>query len=169
MKMNPKFIVLFFMATSMVFLSCSDDDDSSDDNNNNNNSQLVATITNNVKDGNWIITKFIDSGQDETNDFNGYSFSFEDNSVLTATKEANVMTGTWSVTDSDDDDSDDDNPSNDDDDDIDFNIFFNVDDSNNFEDLNDDWDIVSQTSTKIELIDVSGGNGGTDYLTFEKQ
>ncbi|MFC0520001.1 hypothetical protein ACFFGL_04790 [Mesonia maritima] len=167
--MNPKFIVLFFMATSMVFLSCSDDDDSSDDNNNNNNSQLVATITNNVKDGNWIITKFIDSGQDETNDFNGYSFSFEDNSVLTATKEANVMTGTWSVTDSDDDDSDDDNPSNDDDDDIDFNIFFNVDDSNNFEDLNDDWDIVSQTSTKIELIDVSGGNGGTDYLTFEKQ
>ena len=157
------------MATSMVFLSCSDDDDSSDDNNNNNNnSELIATITNNVKDGNWSVTKFIDSGQDETNDFNGYSFSFEDNSVLTATKEANVMTGTWSVTASDDDDSDDDNPSNDNDD-IDFNIFFNVDDSSNFEDLNDDWDIVSQTSTKIELIDVSGGNGGTDYLTFEKQ
>jgi hypothetical protein len=25
-----------------------------------------------------------------------------------------------------------------------------------------------RTSTKIELIVVSGGNGGTDYLTFEK-
>ena len=37
-----------------------------------------------------------------------------------------------------------------------------------FEDLNDDWDFISQSSTKIELIDVSGGNGGTDYLTFEK-
>ena len=167
MKMNPKFIALFFLATSMLFVSCSDDDDSSDDNNNNNNSQLVATITDNVKDGNWIVTKFVDSGEDETNDFNGFVFAFQDNDVLTATRNDNVMTGTWSVTDSDDDDSDDDNPS--DDNDIDFNIFFNVDDSSNFEDLNDDWDVISQTSTKIELIDVSGGNGGTDYLTFEKQ
>jgi hypothetical protein len=39
---------------------------------------------------------------------------------------------------------------------------------NDFEDLNDDWDIISRSSTKIELIDISGGNGGTDYLTFEK-
>jgi hypothetical protein len=50
-------------------------------------------------------------------------------------------------------------------DDLDFNIFFNV--ANDFEDLNDDWDIISQSSSKIELIDISGGNGGTDYLTFE--
>ena len=40
---------------------------------------------------------------------------------------------------------------------------------NDFEDLNDDWDIISQSSSKIELIDISGGNGGTDYLTFEKK
>lgn len=49
-------------------------------------------------------------------------------------------------------------------DDLDFN--FNL--SNEFEDLSDDWDIISQSSTKIELIDVSGGNGGTDYLSFQK-
>jgi hypothetical protein len=36
------------------------------------------------------------------------------------------------------------------------------------DDLSDDWDILSYSATKIELIDVSGGNGGTDYLTFEK-
>ncbi|MCB0382605.1 MAG: hypothetical protein KDD05_04705, partial [Psychroserpens sp.] len=54
------------------------------------------------------------------------------------------------------------------DDDIDFNIFFPVPDSNNFEDLNDDWDIVSTSSNTIELIDISGGNGGTDFLTFER-
>ena len=35
-------------------------------------------------------------------------------------------------------------------------------------DLSDDWDIVERTDTKIRLQDVSGGNGGTDYLTFEK-
>lgn len=37
-----------------------------------------------------------------------------------------------------------------------------------FNELNDDWHIVQQTSSMIQLEDVSGGNGGTDYLTFEK-
>lgn len=36
------------------------------------------------------------------------------------------------------------------------------------DELTDDWDIISYSATKIQLIDVSGGNGGTDYLTFEK-
>ena len=64
-----------------------------------------------------------------------------------------------------DSNSDDDSSS---DDDIDFNILFPVPDSNDFEDLNDDWDIVSSSSTRIDLIDISGGNGETDMLTFEK-
>jgi putative transposase len=37
-----------------------------------------------------------------------------------------------------------------------------------FDDLSDDWDIVSIDATTINLIDVSGGNGGTDRLTFKK-
>jgi len=28
--------------------------------------------------------------------------------------------------------------------------------------------VIQQSSTLIKLEDVSGGNGGTDYLTFEK-
>jgi len=51
--------------------------------------------------------------------------------------------------------------------DIDFNIFFAS--PADFAELSDDWDIISHTATKIELKDVSGGNGGTDLLTFEKQ
>src|SRR5690606_23235388 len=35
-----------------------------------------------------------------------------------------------------------------------------------FEDLNDDWDLISFDTQIIKLIDVSGGNGGTDYLNF---
>ena len=34
--------------------------------------------------------------------------------------------------------------------------------------LSDDWDILEYTSGRIRLIDVSGGDGSTDYLTFEK-
>lgn len=37
-----------------------------------------------------------------------------------------------------------------------------------FEKLSDDRDFISQSNSKIELIDVSGGNGGIDHLTFEK-
>jgi hypothetical protein len=37
-----------------------------------------------------------------------------------------------------------------------------------FTEISDDWHILQETSSKIQLEDVSGGNGGTDLLTFEK-
>lgn len=47
-----------------------------------------------------------------------------------------------------------------------FNVFFA--NPSNFNELSENWDIVSYSNSKIELIHVSGGNGGTDVLTFEK-
>ncbi|PVW13419.1 hypothetical protein DDV96_13620 [Marixanthomonas spongiae] len=116
-----------------------------------------------VKKGTWQITQFIDSGTDETADFNGFVFTFNADGSLVANKNELTVTGTWSVTDGADS-SDDDAGSDDDD----FNIFFDVPETNDFDDLSDDWDIVSVNNSKIELIDVSGGNGGTDNLVFEK-
>lgn len=78
--------------------------------------------------------------------------------MLTASNGTTMYSGSWSVTDSN---SNDDTLS-----DLDFTILFT--DPANFAALSDDWDIQSRTASKIELIDVSGGNGGTDYLTFEK-
>ncbi|MCB9324148.1 MAG: hypothetical protein H6571_10470 [Lewinellaceae bacterium] len=114
-------------------------------------------VEQNVQNGAWIITDFNDSGKDETAHFTGYAFTFGTDGTLTASNGSSSYSGNWSVTDSN---SSDDNP-----DDMHFNIIFNL--SNNFEDLNDDWHILTQSETKIELIDISGGNGGTDYLTFE--
>ncbi len=94
----------------------------------------------------------------KTNQFTGFNITFGNSNVLTATNGSLNYSGTWSVTDSN---SNDDTLS-----DLDFNILFNA--PATFADLSDDWDIQSRTNTKIELIDVSGGNGGTDYLTFEK-
>ena len=115
-------------------------------------------IEDNVNNGTWRISSFIDSGEDETNHFNGYTFTFGTDGTLTASNGSITYTGTWSVTDSN---SGDDNP-----DDFDFNIYFNL--TNDFEDLNDDWDIENYTTTSIQLIDISGGNGGIDLLTFTK-
>jgi len=112
-----------------------------------------------VESGNWVITNFNDSGKDETRHFVGFKFSFMDNNVLSASNSQNTITGRWDIS---LDSSDDSSSSG-----VDFNIYFDN-ASGEFEELTDDWDIISRSSTKIELIDVSGGNGGTDYLTFER-
>ncbi|MCB7480263.1 hypothetical protein [Christiangramia sediminis] len=155
---NLKHVLLVLLMLSITTISCSSDDDNNPD---QQNPQVISQIENNIRDGNWRITKFIDSNEDETNHFNGFNFTFGANGVLIAENENDSFEGTWSITDSDNSDDDDDSA-----DDLDFNINFNL--SNDFEDLNDDWDILTHSSNKIELIDVSGGNGGSDYLTFEK-
>lgn len=137
---------------SLLFvMSCSKDDD-------NPSYNTQTSVQSNLQSGTWRITKFIDSGTDETNDFAGYNFTFNSSGVLNANNGTNNYDGTWSIRDSNSNDGSQD--------DLDFNINFNL--TNDFEDLNDDWDFISQSSSKIELIDISGGNGGTDYLTFEK-
>lgn len=126
-------------------------------NNDGGSTGTIAQVKTTMQSGTWRITKFIDSGTDETSDFSGYSFTFAGSGSLTASG-ATTYTGTWSVTNS----SGNDDSSND----IDFNIYFPL--TNDFEDLNEDWDIVSRSSTRLELVHVSGGNGGTDYLTFAR-
>lgn len=161
MKNTFFYSLLAMLSFSLMSFTCSNDDD---DGSPNNNSQQIAQVVNTVESGTWRITNFNDSGQNETSDFNGYDFSFNSDGSLVATNGTNTVIGTWSVTDDSNSSSDDSSS----DDDIDFNIFFPVPETNDFEDLNDDWDIVSTSSTRIELIDISGGNGGTDMLTFEK-
>lgn len=152
--------LLVMLSFSLMSSMCSSDDD---DGGSNNNSQQIAQIESTAQSGTWRVSNFTDSGQNETSDFNGYDFTFNSDGTLVATNGSTTVNGTWSVT--DDSNSSDDSSS---DDDIDFNIFFPVPDSSDFEDLNDDWDVVTTSSTRIELIDISGGNGGVDMLTFER-
>ncbi len=152
LKLIPILAVIFMLNVASM---CSSDDDNS-----NNNSSNPTPVINTANTGTWRITYFYDTDSEETSNYTGYNFTFGTSNVLTATNGTNTYTGTWSVTNSNS--SDDDNPSSD----LDFNIGFSS--PPNFEELSDDWDIISYTSTEIKLIDVSGGNGGTDYLTFTK-
>lgn len=138
-------VLLLVIGIAATMLSCKKEDVKQKEN-----------IESEISSGSWKISYFNDSGTNETANFTGFTFSFNSDGKLVATNGTTTYTGTWSVTDSN---SNDDSPN-----DLHFNIFFNL--SNEFEDLNDDWDIVSHTSTKLELIDVSGGGGGTDELTF---
>jgi hypothetical protein len=148
---NKQSIVLLLV--TVFFLSCSSDDS------NSNGTNSISSVTSVVASGTWKITYYFDTDKEETSNFSGYNFTFGSNGVLTATNGTLTQTGTWSVTDSN---------SNDDDSisDLDFNIAFAS--PTTFNELTDDWEIIERTSTVIKLKDVSGGNGGTDYLTFTK-
>lgn len=143
-----------FLFIVAIVSSCTDEDDSSV-----NNSVDPTPVINVVNNGTWRVTFYEDSGTNETSNFSGYNFSFGAGNILSATIGTNTYNGTWSVT---SDNSLDDSPSND----LDFNIAFSA--PGNFAELTEDWNIISYTTTKIELIHVSGGGGGTDYLTFQK-
>lgn len=156
--MRTRFYKIGLIITlSLLITNCSSDDALPKD-----NTAIIDQIEDRVKSGSWRITSYIDSGQNETNDYNGYNFTFNDNGSLVADNGSNTISGTWSVT--DDSNSSDDDSSNDND--IDFNIFFTS--PPDFEELSDDWDVVSINASKISLTDVSGGNGTTDTLVFEK-
>jgi hypothetical protein len=150
LKILSVFLLIYVVNVASM---CSDDDDNFTPTN-VNQTQVINT----VMSGTWRITNYVDSGTNETANYAGYNFTFGAGNVLTAVGGGATHSGIWSVTDSN---------SNDDTlNDLDFNIAFST--PTILLDLSDDWDIVSRTDTKIELIDVSGGNGGTDYLTFEK-
>lgn len=144
--------ILFLIVVS-IFISCTEDDNPSNDTN-----QTISQLNQTVSSGNWIISYFFDSDSDETSNFSGFEFSFNNEGSLIAQNGNLIYSGTWSIIDS--------NSNDDSNDDVDFNIVFTT--PAEFIVLSDDWDVINITDSKIELIDVSGGNGGTDYLTFER-
>ncbi|WP_224484888.1 hypothetical protein [Robertkochia aurantiaca] len=146
---------------AVLFLySCNDDDDNAI---NDGTAAAIADIEATMSSDTWIITEYNDSGVDETDDYNGFVFTFADDGTLTASNGTESYEGTWSVT--ADDDSDDDN-SDGDEEDIDFNIFFSAPEF--LAELTDDWDINASTNLTLDLFDVSGGDGTTDRLIFER-
>jgi hypothetical protein len=116
-----------------------------------------TSVENSLIDSNWSISFYQDSDEDQTSNYQGYIFYFGEDNVLRAEKNGILETGTWSISDS-----------NSDDDSIDglhLNIVLYGDP---LSDLTDDWDIQTYNNKNIKLIDVSGGNGGTDIVIFDK-
>jgi hypothetical protein len=131
---------LMLLVLLFLTFSCSKDDD-------------APSINRTLQQGAWRISLFVDSGTDETPHFTGYQLTFANNGVITATRPASVsVTGSYST-------GTDDNQSK---------LILNFGSAMQFNELNEDWRIVERTSTRIRLEHVSGGNGGTDLLTFER-
>jgi len=149
--MKKNFLIGMYVMLSFTLMSsmCSSDD--------MENPIDIMAIENTATSGTWFISNYMDSGQNETNHFSGFSFTFENDGTLTATNGSDILLGTWSVSNS-----------NDDSDGAELNILFSAPAITEFEDLNDDWDITTYNNNTIRLEDISGGNGGTDILVFTK-
>lgn len=110
----------------------------------------TATLTNAIINGTWYISYYFDD-VDETSIYNGYNFTFNTNGTSITIKNATSINGTWSnYIDSGQEK---------------LELAF---DGLTLDELEDDWKVIEFSSNIIKLKDVSGGNGGTDYLYFTK-
>lgn len=143
LKILIRYSIALFLCVSVV--SCGKDDGNS---NNSDNSSL----TSNLITGTWKITNFIEDGKNQKAHFSNFQFDFEENNTVLATSGSNIKSGTWNlITDSGK-----------------TKLVFDFGNIDKFEELNEDWEVLSQSNSKIDLKHVSGGNGGVDLLTFER-
>lgn len=114
----------------------------------------INKIEDSIVEGEWKVILFQEDGNNETNDYTGYRFKFNtDGSVTVQPVLLTVIyTGTWKT--------------EKDSEHVDFILNFTT--PANLEELSDEWEVLSLSKTKLELEDVSGGNGSIDKLTFEK-
>lgn len=120
----------------------------------NNYPQPISTgvVSSTLPVGTWRVTYYFDTDHEETASFNGYAFTFGGGNVVTAVKAGTTVTGAWSTGT----------------DDSKTKLILAFSSPESFAEISDDWHVVELTSTKIKLQDESGGNDGTDVLTFEK-
>jgi hypothetical protein len=145
MKKALYLIILFFVA-----ISCGDDGLT-------DTSTKAQEFSDVVTSGRWKITYFFDTDKEETDNFVGYTFDFGSGGTVNAINGPLSHPGSWSVTGEGD---------SKDYEDLDFNISFSA--PPDFAELSEDWEIVTVSNLKISLRHVSGGDGSTDLLTFEK-
>lgn len=138
MKLKNIKIASILVLVLILFSSCKKDDS--------------TNVTDIIKNGSWKITLFQEDGSTKTSNFTGYSFVFNNNNSITATKNSQSVNGTWSSG------NDDSSP----------NLILNFGSTVPFDEINEDWEILEKTSSIIKLKHISGGDGSIDYLNFEK-
>lgn len=105
-----------------------------------------------LSDGNWFVALYLEDGEDdETSDFNSFSFDFLENGVVIASNAQVTLEGTWQVT----IDSNDELKLN-----LNFISVFPLDE------IDDDWLVVEFQNNQVKLAD--DDDLDADILIFEK-
>lgn len=144
LKHIPIFLALLF--AGITFTSCSKD---------NTTTTIGTSITTSalLVQGTWRVTYFYGSGTDGTANYNGYIFTFVNGGSVSIINGSIVYNGSWTTHNDDSQNK----------------LYMNFGVTTSpIVDLAKDWHIVEKTSAKLRMEDVSGGAGGTNYLTIEK-
>lgn len=119
------------------------DDDSQSSGGNGNLSAILS-------DGTWYVSYFYDD-TNQTSVYAGYTFTFNTNGTSLVLRNSVSINGSWSnYIDGNEEKLE-----------LDY-------DGSILDELEEDWEVVEYSSTQVRLKDVSGGNGGTDYLYLSK-
>lgn len=138
---------IFLLVAVVIFASCSSDDDSG-----NANTSEFEQIKTTLPQGEWEISTFNDKGSDKTETFESFKFTFNKDGSVEAQNDLLTEVGTWNY----------DNTSGKTE-----KLVLKFGKLNPFNEITDDWDIISVTNSKVELSD-EDGKGEIKLLTFTK-
>lgn len=138
--------ILVLLTAMVVFASCSSDDDSGDVY--GEFEQIKTTLP----EGEWEITNLIDGDADKTSDFESFVFTFNEDGTVVGQTDLFSENGTWAY----------DNSST-----TEEKLVLVFGETEPFPEISDDWEIISVSSSKIELRD-DNGDGDVELLTFTK-
>ncbi|MBA4053116.1 MAG: hypothetical protein C0490_00230, partial [Marivirga sp.] len=124
---------------------CDEDDDN--DHNDDDDIDEVAFV-NILTEGEWIVSYFFDDGEDETSNYEQYTFTFAANGTFTANNATSQFLGEWEIR-------DDGKPE----------LRLNI-DEDALDELGENWKVMNFSTERIKLRDSTGGN--PTYLTFER-
>lgn len=139
-------LILLIASFTLFIASCSSDD----------LSDLTIPETEDLIAGSgaWKVTYFYDKDKDETFDFNGWTFTFNDDGTLTANKGSETFTGSWNVKSSDDDP------------DYDKEMDIIITGAYPLDEMSDDWIIIELTDSTMQLKD--DNDNGIEELHLQK-
>lgn len=143
--MKKLFLAITIFAVG--FAACKKDNDT-------NSPVTTAVVNSTVTSGTWRVTLFNDNGTNKTSNFSGFNFTFATAGTVAAANSLFTVSGTWNTAVNDSK--------------VKLTMNFPNPSINVFLDLNEDWHVTARTDIKVTMQHVSGGGGGTDFLTIEK-
>ena len=107
---------------------------------------LEATLI----DGTWIVALYMDGPDNDTGVYAAYQLDFNSDGSVVAESSSETINGTWDVLSGGND------------------LLLDFGTSFPFDEFNDNWDVFSVEPARVEVRDISGGDGSLDILVFEK-
>lgn len=139
---------ILLILSIVTFISCSSDDDAGDVITNE-----FERITSVLSEGTWEVTKLIDDNDDRTIAFESFTFTFNQDGTVVSETDLFSETGTWFYKSTSQDGEQ---------------LVLEFSDITPFDEISDDWEIVSLTNSQVELTDTGDTQGDTDFLVFTK-